>query len=395
MKKAKSLTFPPLEAGRTLGGRYELVREIGRGPRGMVYEAKDLDFEEWPVALKILPQEFAAKSTLLTKLKECAQDAIQIIHENVIRLHDVEYVDGIAFIVMQLLQPFVIDPQNKPAKLPFAEVCHIAQSAVSGLSAAHRLGVFHGAIKPANLMWNNERILKLAEVGTLCNVSETKSPYVAPERFRGESPSALADQYSLAATLESLLDEASPACAKEAIERAKSELPEQRYDDIETFLVAFLGPNWSPTVQAAQMDAKKVKAATEPIVTTTSATELQALYIGDDNGPGQNASSTLSDSSAASPKPSLMSTIIMLAILPIWLLTLAVAPSLAILISLIMSLWVAFDAYGRTSTISRDLLRGKKIWGTWSWFFGTVLLFPLVYPAYLFKRRAYAELQSV
>ena len=392
MKKSKGLTFPSLEAGHTIGGRYELVREIGRGPRGLVFEAKDRDFEDWPVALKVLPTEFAVKKGLLSKLRECAHNAIQIIHENIIMLHEVECIDGIAFIVMQLLEPFVGNDQGRMEKLPFAEVCHIAHSAVAGLSAAHCLGIFHGAIKPSNLMWSDDRILKLVEVGVLCNVCETKSPYVAPERLRGEAASALADQYSLAATLETLMDDAAPLHAKEALKRAKATIPEERFDDCDSFLTAFLGPNWSPAIAQSSKAANSQSTQLLADNAQSSHTEHQdseaSLYINDEEASNEgNEGPPIS-------RPSIINTVFMLAILPFWMTTFEFSPLLTALGIVIMSIWVAIDAYERTSVIPQEVARRKRIWGTGSWFIGTMLLFPLVYPAYVLRRYSYADLQG-
>ena len=95
--------FGQLDPGTILGGRYEIVRLLGQGGMGAVYQAYDRELER-QVALKVIRSDLAANPEILKRFKQELILARQITHKNVIRIHDLGDVDGIKYISMPYIK---------------------------------------------------------------------------------------------------------------------------------------------------------------------------------------------------------------------------------------------------------------------------------------------------
>ena len=148
----------PLETGQAFGPRYHIIRVLGVGGMGAVYQAWDAELGV-AVAIKVIrpgdrrPIRIAAQE-IERRFKRELLLARQVTHQNVVRIHDLGEIDGIKYITM----PFVEgvgsgdDPQAARASCRFAARSRIARGIVSGLVAAHEAGVVHRDLKPANIM---------------------------------------------------------------------------------------------------------------------------------------------------------------------------------------------------------------------------------------------------
>jgi tetratricopeptide (TPR) repeat protein len=147
--------------GGTVAGRYHIIRLLGVGGMGAVYQAWD-DTLGIAVALKvILPAESSddphVNAARERRFKRELLLARQVTHKNVVRIHDFGEVDGTAYITM----PF-IHGSNLAAilaaegKLPVERTLHVARQIAAGLAAAHEAGVVHRDLKPANIMVETE-----------------------------------------------------------------------------------------------------------------------------------------------------------------------------------------------------------------------------------------------
>ena len=147
--------FPP---GRTLAGRFRIVRLIGRGGMGEVYEAEDLELGDH-VALKTIRADIAADKTVLALFKREIQSARRVTHPNVCRTFDLaQDIDpengGVTnFLTMELLEGDVLSHRLR-TQGPFspADALPLIEQIAAALQAAHDAGVIHRDFKPGNVI---------------------------------------------------------------------------------------------------------------------------------------------------------------------------------------------------------------------------------------------------
>ncbi len=146
----------PLSPGHAFGPRYHIVRLLGIGGMGAVYQAWDAELGV-VVAVKVIRPEVAADpaaaAMLERRFKQELLLARQVTHKNVVRIYDLGEIDGIKFITM----PFIEGEElasiiRRQDKLPIERVMKIARGIATGLEAAHAAGVVHRDLKPANIM---------------------------------------------------------------------------------------------------------------------------------------------------------------------------------------------------------------------------------------------------
>ena len=146
----------PLSPGQPFGARYHIVRLLGIGGMGAVYQAWDAELGVI-VAMKVIRPEVAADpdatALLERRFKQELLLARQVTHKNVVRIHELGEIDGIKFITM----PFIEGEElatiiRREEKLPIERVLKIARGIATGLAAAHAAGVVHRDLKPANIM---------------------------------------------------------------------------------------------------------------------------------------------------------------------------------------------------------------------------------------------------
>ena len=210
-----------LSPGVKIGsGRYELVKELGRGAMGQVWLAQDTQLEEY-VAIKVLPSDVANDAVCLLDLKREVQKSRKLSHDNIIRIHDLiqlpgenpfvslEYVEGTDLHAIQMNQADRIFGWEdlKPYVLQLCDALHYA----------HERKIVHRDLKPSNVMVTNDGVLKLADFGiaasiadatgrsSMANVISGTPQFMSPQQMLGESPKASDDVYALGATMYCLL----------------------------------------------------------------------------------------------------------------------------------------------------------------------------------------------
>jgi tetratricopeptide (TPR) repeat protein/TolB-like protein len=147
---------PSLEAGSLVARRYRIVRFLGAGGMGEVYEAQDVDLGG-AVALKTIRPGTSAPA-LVQRFKREIQLARQVTHPHVARTFDVGYHDRgpgrppLTFLTMELLAGETLADRLRRGPIPAAEVLPLAVAMASGLAAAHAAGVVHRDFKPGNVM---------------------------------------------------------------------------------------------------------------------------------------------------------------------------------------------------------------------------------------------------
>jgi serine/threonine protein kinase len=208
-------TFAPPRQPDEVGvlGPYRVVKELGRGGMGAVYAAVDSRLDR-KLALKVMLPQFAADAAAKERFLREARAAAQIAHDNVVTVYEADERDGVPYIAMQFLQGYSLDEYLKKKGSPkLPQIVRIAREAAAGLAAAHRIGLVHRDVKPANLWLEapNGRVKVLdfglarpvdAEVELTRTGAVVGTPaYMSPEQARGLKVDHRTDLFSLGVLL--------------------------------------------------------------------------------------------------------------------------------------------------------------------------------------------------
>jgi serine/threonine-protein kinase len=133
-------------------GRYRIIRLLGWGGMGEVYQATDLLLGQ-PVALKFLPELSAENESARARFLNEVRTAREITHPNVCRVHDIGVLDGQLYISMEYVDgEDLASLLSRIGRLPTDKATELASALCAGLAAAHKRGVLHRDLKPSNLM---------------------------------------------------------------------------------------------------------------------------------------------------------------------------------------------------------------------------------------------------
>lgn len=203
--------------GPTAGARvgaYELVRLLGRGGAGEVWEAVlhgPSGFRK-QVALKLLRADRVDDAAEEELLLEARRGAL-LHHPNIVQTLDLGRVDGAWFVAMELIAGATVLELGRSGPLPGRAVLDIGVDTCAGLQHAHELvvdgrpaGLVHRDIKPANLLVDPSGLVKVADLGIATLLGRPDAPagtpgYMPPEQLRGDPVDARADVFALGATL--------------------------------------------------------------------------------------------------------------------------------------------------------------------------------------------------
>jgi len=204
--------------GSLVAGRYRLLRVIGEGGMGAVFEAEDLASGGLHVAVKLIKPEFITSTEVVGRFQQEAQTAASIGHPNIVRVLDAGSDDDGPFLVLELLHGETLCDVMERRALGFREAVTIAAGTVDALRAAHEVGVVHRDIKPENifLLGSGDRPtgVKLLDFGISKILSERAAggltrvgtavgtpDYMSPEQAGGGRVDGRADLWSMGAVL--------------------------------------------------------------------------------------------------------------------------------------------------------------------------------------------------
>jgi serine/threonine-protein kinase len=133
-------------------GAYRIVRELGSGTMGVVFEATDERLGQ-RVAIKMLRHELAANPAIVAHFLREGHAAVQVRHPHVVDVHELGEMNGVPYLVMDLLEGETLaDLLYRKGRLHVSEVLAILLPVLAGVSAAHVAGVLHRDLKPSNIM---------------------------------------------------------------------------------------------------------------------------------------------------------------------------------------------------------------------------------------------------
>ncbi len=211
----------PLAAGAPFGPRYRILRELGAGGMGVVYQAWDSELGV-AVALKVIRPEVNADpqsaQELERRFKRELLLARQVTHKHVVRIHDLGEIDGIKYLTMPYIEGRdLAHLLRERERLPVPQALRFAKHIAAGLAAAHDAGVVHRDLKPENIMIDNDDQALIMDFGISRSVTAGTSTataagavmgtleYMAPEQARGITVDHRADLYSFGLILHDML----------------------------------------------------------------------------------------------------------------------------------------------------------------------------------------------
>ena len=145
-------------------GHYDVTALLGEGGMGQVWQATDTQLNH-QVALKILPDAFAADPDRLARFKREAQILASLNHPNIAAIYGIEEAEGTRALVLELVEgPTLVDRISKGA-IPLEDALPIARQIAEALEAAHEAGVIHRDLKPANIKVREDETVKVLDFG--------------------------------------------------------------------------------------------------------------------------------------------------------------------------------------------------------------------------------------
>ncbi len=301
---------------RTLAGRYDIVRLLGRGGMAVVFLAQDLTLER-QVAIKVLPPDMSHDLKLISRFQQEAKTAAKLDHPNIIPIYRVESEGGLDYFVMKYVTGHSLEQLLDAGPIPIEVARRVLREAALALGHAHKRKVVHRDVKPANIMLEEDGRVVLTDFG-ISKAAQGASQltgtgtiigtphYMAPEQAKGLEVDGRADQYSLGIVGHQILTGKQPfdgsahsilykhvfeppppvlhlrpdvpqdLCA--ALERALAKEPEQRFATMEDFAKAVGGDRRGPATLVSAPGRPLEKPA-PPKASTSRTTVKRAAVV--------------------------------------------------------------------------------------------------------------------
>ncbi|MGH8677813.1 MAG: HEAT repeat domain-containing protein [Burkholderiales bacterium] len=226
---AQVIDFAAIEPGQILGGRYKVVKELGRGGFGTVLQVTDRMVGE-DIALKLINPQLVQDESTLARFMHEVRYARKITHENVIRVHDFLMLGSYYAISMEYFASYPLARcirsglHHRPAR-----GLKLLRDIARGIHVAHQANIMHRDLKPANLLVNDDDILKIVDFGLAVASSHSDSrvtktghligtpTYMSPEQARGLVVDHRTDIYSLGVVMYEVFTGAAPYAGDNAM----------------------------------------------------------------------------------------------------------------------------------------------------------------------------------
>ncbi len=197
-------------------GRYEIIKELGKGGMGVVYQAHDPQIDR-PVALKVLRVDRVVNEEFVSRFFKEAKFIGRLSHPNIVTVYDVGRDHGTIYIAMEYLQGQAFNEVIRSGRLNVEEIIDIALQVAHALGYAHNKGIVHRDIKPSNIILTDEGGVKLTDFGiaraedsnaaqqTQTGVILGTPFYMSPEQVMGKRIDGRSDLFSLGVVLYELI----------------------------------------------------------------------------------------------------------------------------------------------------------------------------------------------
>jgi eukaryotic-like serine/threonine-protein kinase len=191
-------------------GKYQILGQIGEGAMGVVYRALDPVLNR-PVAIKVMSDALARDTDLRGRFLREAQSAGSLQHPNVVTIYDFGEVDGHPFIAMEFVEGADLDEllRNRTQLSPIEKI-DILVDVLNGLAYAHKRGIVHRDVKPANIRIDEDGRARIMDFGIahLSSSSMTRTgmtvgtpAYMSPEQITGGAIAAPSDIFAVGAVM--------------------------------------------------------------------------------------------------------------------------------------------------------------------------------------------------
>ncbi len=204
-----------LVPGTSVGKRYEIVKQLGKGGMGAVYLAHDRELSRL-VALKVIAPHLAGEEWVVDRFKREIQLSSIVTHQNVLRVFDLSEAEGMRFLTMQYIEGDTLAGLMKQQRpLPIEWSLSLFRQICAGLQAAHEKGVLHRDLKPQNVLVDRDRKAYLTDFGlatsaSLSALTQTGAllgtpHYMSPEQVKGQQAEVRSDVFSVGVMLFEML----------------------------------------------------------------------------------------------------------------------------------------------------------------------------------------------
>lgn len=193
-------------------GRYQIVKEVGRGSMGVVYEAQDPTIDR-VVALKVLRQDRITTESFVKRFLKEAKVIGRLSHPSIVTIHDVGEDQGTVYIAMEFLEGTPLSDIMKDKQLDPPLVADIGAQIAETLEYAHQRGVIHRDIKPSNIIVQPDGRIKITDFG-IAHIEDPSATlqtqageimgtpaYMSPEQVQGQPIDGRSDIFSLGVIL--------------------------------------------------------------------------------------------------------------------------------------------------------------------------------------------------
>lgn len=309
-------------AGDLVLERYKVLAELGQGGMGVVYKCFD-ETAGIEVALKALPPELSCNSFEMEDIKENFQLVHNLHHPNIASTNTLEKdrTNGNYYLIMEYVEGedlrWWLRRKRKAGPLTLEDVLPIIRQIAEALDYAHKKKIIHRDIKPGNIMINADCEIKVLDFGLAAQIQNSVSlissrlhpngggtgPYMPPEQWRGQPQDATADQYALAVMTyemlagrqpfenpdlailrEIVLNDAAaripglPQDAQDAIDRAMSKTPSERFDSCIDFVNALENKRTAPPVHVSTPNPLNAPELKTPAYVSTPPSPPQTAF---------------------------------------------------------------------------------------------------------------------
>ncbi len=193
-------------------GRYQVIKELGKGSMGIVYQAHDPNLD-LKVALKVLRQDRLAADAFVKRFLAEAKALGRLDHPNIVRVYNVDEDKGTVYIAMEFIEGEPLDEVAKEKRFSPEEIIGLGITLAEALDYAHQKGIVHRDIKPSNILQRADGRIKITDFG-IAHVDDPSASlqtqageilgtpaYMSPEQILGRPVDGRSDLFSLGVIL--------------------------------------------------------------------------------------------------------------------------------------------------------------------------------------------------